>query len=81
MEAFGIGLGLLRFGIRLFFGIVLLAVAVLAGIVATGIPLRTARPVRGVWTRRAGGLVATWWSGGSMRRRRSSQSRIAWTAS
>ena len=50
-------------------GIVLLAVAVLAGIVATGIPLRTALPFLGVWTRRAGGLVATWWSGGSMRRR------------
>ena len=50
-------------------GIVLLAVAVLAGIVATGVPLRTAVPFIGTWTRKLGALLATWWSGGSMRRR------------
>jgi len=50
-------------------GIVLLAVAVLAGVVATGIPLKTALPFVGSWSRKLGGLIATWWAGGSMRRR------------
>ena len=50
-------------------GIVLLAVAVLAGVVATGIPLRTALPFLAVWAKKGGSLLAAWWAGGSMRRR------------
>ena len=50
-------------------GIVLLAIAVLAGVVATGIPLKTALPFLGSWSKRLGSLLATWWAGGSMRRR------------
>ena len=50
-------------------GIVLLAVAVLAGVVATGIPLKTALPFLGTWSKKLGTLLATWWAGGSMRRR------------
>jgi len=50
-------------------GIVLLALVVLAGVVATGIPLRTAVPFLATWSRKVGALLAAWWAGGSMRRR------------
>ena len=49
-------------------GIVLLAATLVAGVVATGIPLKTALPFLGSWVRQIGTLASRWWSGASMRR-------------
>ncbi len=49
--------------------VILFAVLVLASIIATGVPLRTAVPFLGNGARKFGGLVAAWWAGGSLRRK------------